>query len=142
MVISLRSVVSIIHFTLKNTVLDVVFGFFVCICLWGFAFKYYWYYKNTYLLLILQKYLSISDITDTNYWITVKITVLDVVFGFIVSVIGETWTFRLQSLCFDLGLEKRGRKASSNSSRPKQTKLQNPTVAIRKYRICRYPISI
>ena len=82
------------------------------------------------ILLILQKYLLI---TDTYYrytsLITVKITVLDVVFGFIVSVIGETWTFRLQSLCFDLGLEKRRRKASSNSSRPKQIKLQNPTVA-------------
>ena len=95
------------------------------------------------ILLILQK----KKLTYYLYYrytllITVKITVFDVVFGFIVSVIGETWTFRLQSLCFDLGLEKRRRKASSNSSRPKQTKLQNPTVAIRKYRICRYPIYV
>ena len=45
-----------------------------------------------------------------NSW-RLNITVFDVVFGFIVSVIGETWTFRLQSLCFDLGLEERRKKS-------------------------------
>ena len=38
------------------------------------------------------------------------LTIFHIVFCLVVSIIGEAWTFSLQSLCFDLGLKEKEEK--------------------------------
>ena len=43
------------------------------------------------------------------------LTIFHIVFCLVVSIIGEAWTFSLQSLCFDLGLKEKEEKLLQTS---------------------------